>query len=285
MQLLQQCLCSPRTNFIETSQTWAFPRSCAIQLRRTAVHNRVSLRPLPANNSFVPGHHTWRRVATTACWHHGECSHPSAPLLWQWRELDLAAGERRAVRVSVPIHMLAACSRVFRFLFPRDCGVHVCVCACVCVCGCLCVCVCACARVHACSPTRDAMRRKGKAPRDHARDNIRAMRDQQRMNRAAREEEERRRDAGFKMKRFQNVSSRVDRSGVRRCCVWGCCVACDGITCAVVTGTQGRVVWCFPTTPKEGVPPKGLQARSRVPAEAQTVPPQRTSQGCRPQGH
>ena len=163
----------------------------------------------------------------------------------------------------------------------------------VCLCACVCVrvrvrvlvrvrvCLC----VRACSPTRDAMRRKGKAPRDHARDNIRAMRDQQRMNRAAREEEERRRDAGFKMKRFQNVSSRVDRSGVRRCCVWGCCVACDGITCAVVTGTQGRVVWCFPTTPKEGVPPKGLQARSRVPAEAQTVPPQRTSQGCRPQGH
>ena len=108
----------------------------------------------------------------------------------------------------------------------------------VCLCACVCVrvrvrvlvrvrvCLC----VRACSPTRDAMRRKGKAPRDHARDNIRAMRDQQRMNRAAREEEERRRDAGFKMKRFQNVSSRVDRSGVRRCCMWGCCVPCDGIT-------------------------------------------------------
>lgn len=64
---------------------------------------------------------------------------------------------------------------------------------------------------------RDAMRRKGKAPRDHARDNIRAMRAQQRNNRMAREEAAAAdRDAGFKMRRFKNVKSRVDRSGAAK---------------------------------------------------------------------
>lgn len=59
---------------------------------------------------------------------------------------------------------------------------------------------------------RDAMRRKGKAPRDHARDNVRAMRAQQAHNRRVREEAANRDDA-FKMRRFKNVTSRVDRSG------------------------------------------------------------------------
>ena len=57
------------------------------------------------------------------------------------------------------------------------------------------------------------MRRKGKAPRDHARDNIRAMRAQQAHNRAVRDEAKSQ-QPGFKMKRFQNVKARVDRSGV-----------------------------------------------------------------------
>lgn len=60
----------------------------------------------------------------------------------------------------------------------------------------------------------DAMRRKGKAPRDHARDNIRAMRAQQAQNRAMRDEAKNQ-QPGFKMKRFQHVKARVDRSGVR----------------------------------------------------------------------
>lgn len=60
---------------------------------------------------------------------------------------------------------------------------------------------------------RDALRRKGKVPKNHARANIRAMRQQQEHNRRVREEQQQKQE-GFKMRRFKNVSSRVDRSGV-----------------------------------------------------------------------
>lgn len=55
---------------------------------------------------------------------------------------------------------------------------------------------------------RDAMRRKGVKPRDHARDNVRALREVQRAHREARETA---RDGSkeFKLKKFQNVKSRV----------------------------------------------------------------------------
>mmetsp|Transcript_20520 Transcript_20520/g.72528 ORF Transcript_20520/g.72528 Transcript_20520/m.72528 type:complete len:312 (-) Transcript_20520:164-1099(-) len=59
---------------------------------------------------------------------------------------------------------------------------------------------------------RDAMARKGIKPRDHARDNVRALREVQKMNRAARDEAvmtARMTGDGFKLKKFQNVQSKI----------------------------------------------------------------------------
>lgn len=62
---------------------------------------------------------------------------------------------------------------------------------------------------------RDAMRRRGQKPKDHARANIAKMRAQQRKHREDREAAAEAKE-GFKLRRFAKVQSRVDRSGVAK---------------------------------------------------------------------
>ena len=52
-------------------------------------------------------------------------------------------------------------------------------------------------------------RRRGAPAKNHARENVLAIRDAQRANRERREEEEQKKAKVFKMKKFENVASRL----------------------------------------------------------------------------
>ena len=68
---------------------------------------------------------------------------------------------------------------------------------------------------------RDSLKRRGIAPRNHAKENMASLRRQQEANRESKDRAADKDGSKFVMKRFRDVRSRVE---VRTCCV-GCAAA------------------------------------------------------------
>ena len=62
--------------------------------------------------------------------------------------------------------------------------------------------------IHPVNGYRDSLRRKGVQPRNHAKENLAALRQRQRDNREMKENAQK--EERFVMKRFQGVSSRIE---------------------------------------------------------------------------